>query len=222
MNLVTIKSYPSGIALHLDPDAPFEDILEDVAVKFEDARKFLKNAKVALSIEKRKVSDDEERQIAAVINEHSDVDLLCIVGKNEETNRKYVKALKRVEMQRDENNTRLYKGDISDGDIVESEGSLVVFGNVELGGAVVATKDIIVFGTINGQAYAGMSGDKNSVIICFGQAPRIASIANIKYASKSRIGFSKKVKFVPQILKLVNDKVVAEAIDEDAIREMIK
>ena len=98
MSLSTIKSFQSGIALHLDPNADFELILEDVAVKFEESRKFFRNAKVALSIEDRVVSDDEEKRIISTINQHSDVNILCIVGKNEETNRRFVKALKKVEI----------------------------------------------------------------------------------------------------------------------------
>ena len=143
MSLTTIKSYQNGIALHLDPTADFEDVLADVATKFEESRKFFKNAKVALSIEDRVLSEEEEKRIVVAINEHSDVNLMCLVGKNEETNRKYVKALKRMESQFAENNTRLYVGNINEGDIIESEGSLIVYGNVEMGGAAVAKKDII-------------------------------------------------------------------------------
>lgn len=221
MSLSTIKSYQSGIALHLDPNADFDSIIEDVANKFEESRKFFKNAKVALSIEDRILSEEEEKRIVSTINEHSDVNLLCIVGKNEETNRKYVKALKRVESQRDENNTRLYVGNVSDGDIIESEGSLVVYGNVELGGAVVATKDVIVMGYISGQVYAGMSGDENSVVICFGLSPRKVSIADYKYLDKGRLSFGKKIKFVPQKLKVSNGKVVSEILDGDTISDLI-
>lgn len=221
MSLSTIKSFQSGIALHLDPNADFELILEDVAVKFEESRKFFRNAKVALSIEDRVVSDEEEKRIISTINQHSDVNILCIVGKNEETNRRFVKALKKVESQRDDNNTRLYVGNVGDGDIIESQGSLVVYGNVELGGAVVATKDIIVFGYISGQVYAGMAGDDKSVVICFGLSPRKVSIADYKYLDKGRLSFGKKIKFAPQKLKVSNGKVVSEILDGDTITDLL-
>lgn len=35
-----IKSYPHGIALHLDADAPFTDILEELEEKLKDASGF--------------------------------------------------------------------------------------------------------------------------------------------------------------------------------------
>ncbi|MBP5413948.1 MAG: hypothetical protein ILN61_01730 [Lachnospiraceae bacterium] len=56
MSLSNIKSFQNGIALHLDPNADFEDVLSDIETKFEESRKFFKNAKVALSIEDRIVS----------------------------------------------------------------------------------------------------------------------------------------------------------------------
>lgn len=221
MSLSTIKSFQSGIALHLDPNADFDDVLADVAQKFEESRKFFKNAKVALSIEDRIVSEEEEKQIVITINQHSDINLMCLVGKNEETNRKYVKALKRMESQYAENNTRLYVGNIAEGDIIESEGSLVVYGNVEMGGAAVAQKDIIVFGDITGQVYAGTSGDKKSVVICFGLAPMKLTICDIKFLEKGKVGFGKKIKFVPQKLWIENDKVVSEVVDEHTIKDLL-
>lgn len=40
-DLVLIKSFPNGIALHLDKEAPFEELLEEIAYKFSEARAFL-------------------------------------------------------------------------------------------------------------------------------------------------------------------------------------
>lgn len=48
---VMIKSFQNGICLCLNDSAEFEDILEEVAVKFREARHFFKDARMALSIE---------------------------------------------------------------------------------------------------------------------------------------------------------------------------
>ncbi|MBO4846829.1 MAG: hypothetical protein J5525_11020 [Lachnospiraceae bacterium] len=220
MSLSSIKSFQNGIALHLDPKADFEDVIADIETRFEESRKFFKNAKMALSIEDRVVSEEEEKRIVSAINDHSDINLICIVGKNEETNRKYVKALKRVESESVENNTRLYVGNIGEGDIVESEKNLVVYGNVEMGGAAAAKGDVIVFGNILGQVYAGMSGDVNSVVICLGANPMTVSIANVKFNDKIKQGFGKKVKFAPTIFKNTLDKVICEPLSEESLRDL--
>lgn len=221
MSLSTIKSFQNGIALHLDPNADFEEVLEDIRVKFEESRKFFKNAKVALSIEDRIVNEEEEKKIVSAINEHSDINLLCIVGKNEETNRKYVKALKRVESEQGENNTRLYIGNICEGDIVESEKNLVVYGNVELGGAAAAKGDVIIFGSVTGQVYAGMNGDENAIIICMGPNPKTISIANTKFGDKVKLGFGKKIRFSPVLFRKSGSKVICRDLDEETLEELL-
>ena len=48
-NSVIIKSNAYGLILILDPDIPFEELLQDVGQKFKDAAKFFKNAKMALT-----------------------------------------------------------------------------------------------------------------------------------------------------------------------------
>lgn len=221
MSLTSIKSFPNGISLFLDPNADFNELIEDIANRFEESRKFFRNAKVALAIEGRNVTEEEERQIVNIIGEHSDVTVICLVGKNEETNRKFVKAVKRVETQRDENNTRLYIGNIGDDEIVESEGSLVIYGNVELGGVAVATKDVIVFGYISGQVFAGAPKDESAVVICFGLSPRKVNIGDCKYLDKGRLSFGKKIKFIPQKLYVKDGKVVSEILDSDTITDLV-
>lgn len=222
MSLVTIKSYTSGISLHLDANADFDSIISELEKKFDESRKFFKNAKVALSIEDRIVSDEEEKLIINVINEHSDLDLICLVGKNPETNRKFVKALKRVESQRDDNNARMYVGDIEAGEIVECEGSLIVLGDVCKDAAAVATEDVIILGSVAGQVYAGNTGKKNSIIVAMQLEPDFLSIAGIKQRVKVKNVFGKKNKYSPIIIRLEEDKMVSDSISEEILKGIIK
>jgi len=221
MGLVTIKSYPSGITLHLDSNADFAEVLKEVETKFEESRKFFKNAKVALNIEDRIVSDDEEKLIIKAINDHTDLDLLCLVGKNPETDRRFVKALKRVESQRDDNNARIYVGNVEAGEIVECEGSLIVIGDICKEAAVVATDDVVVIGSIYGQAYAGNTGKKNSIIIAMQLEPELLSIAGVKQRVKVKNGFGRKNKYSPIAIRLVDDKMAPDSISEELVKGII-
>ena len=96
-DLVLIKSFPNGIALHLDKEAPFEELLEEIAYKFSEARAFFGDASMALSIEDRKVSGAEEIQILEAIRKNSSLVIICIVGKDDATNKKFIKALAHTE-----------------------------------------------------------------------------------------------------------------------------
>ena len=73
---VIIKSFPNGIALHLNTDLPFEKLLEEIGYKFSEARNFFGSASLAMSIEGRKVTDAEEIMILETIRENSDLRIM--------------------------------------------------------------------------------------------------------------------------------------------------
>lgn len=75
-NSVVIKSFPSGIVLHLDPDLPFDQLLADVGEKFRESSSFFKDAKMALSLKGRVLSDFEEQQILDAITQNSELRIL--------------------------------------------------------------------------------------------------------------------------------------------------
>lgn len=221
MAKVNIKSFPNGISLHIDENADFSDILEELSQKFEDSRKFFKTSKVALAIENRAVSNEEEKLIIQTIEKHSDVEILCIVGKNNDTNKNFLKALKRLEDQKEENNGRMYVGDVLENDIIESEGNLTVIGDIQDGGACACKGSLIVLGIIYGHAYAGMNGNKEAFIVAGGIDSTNIKIAGYKYSSKIKGIFGKKKKNQFCVLKLKDEKIKANLIDDMNFREFI-
>ena len=68
---VIIKSFPNGISVYLDAEAPYEEIAEEVRVKFTESAKFFKDARMAVSFEGRELSEAEERKLIAIITECS-------------------------------------------------------------------------------------------------------------------------------------------------------
>ena len=76
---VTIKSNKYGINLVLDADMSFADLIKAVVEKFKASANFFKNAKLAISFEGRHLSDDEQQQIIAAIEENTTIEILCIV-----------------------------------------------------------------------------------------------------------------------------------------------
>ena len=55
---VIIKGNKSGIRILLDSELRFEDLLEEVKKKFSDSAEFLGDAKVAVSLEGRELSEE--------------------------------------------------------------------------------------------------------------------------------------------------------------------
>lgn len=94
-NAVIIKSFPNGLSIFLDSELPFSQLLEEIALKFSESANFFKDASMVVSFEGRLLSDLEERQIVDTISANSRLNIVCIMGKDEETDKNFVKALDR-------------------------------------------------------------------------------------------------------------------------------
>lgn len=215
---VVMKSFQNGISIHMDADADFEDVLSEIADKFTNARAFFKDIKVALSLEGRNLSTEEEKRIIQTITEHSDVQIICLIGKNEESGKGIIKALKRVETEKEEYNGRFHRGSLQSGQTLETEGSVVVIGNVEKGAAVIASKDIIIIGSLLGEAHAGVSGGENNFVCALKFDPEKCKIGDYRYSKTKEKGlFSNKSKFIPQIAFVKDNKVQLDNITKELL-----
>lgn len=92
-NAVIVKSFRNGLTLYLDSDLDFGQLLEEVAGKFNESKEFFSDASVAVSFEGRELSFEEEDSLIETIRINSHLNITCIVGKDEEKNRIYGKAL---------------------------------------------------------------------------------------------------------------------------------
>ncbi|MBS7302570.1 MAG: septum site-determining protein MinC [Lachnospiraceae bacterium] len=217
-NLIVMKSFQNGISIHMDEEASFKDILSEIADKFTNAKAFFKDIKVALSLEGRSLSTEEEKQIIQTITENSDVQIICLIGKNEESNKSIIKALKRVEAEKEEYNGRFHRGCLRAGQILETEGSVVIIGNVEKGASVIASKDIIVIGALYGEAYAGASGNESHFICALKFEPEKCKIGDIRcHKSKEKGIFSNKNKYMPQIAHIENQEIRIDNITKELL-----
>ncbi len=216
--MVVIKSYPGGLSLRLNNDEDYETILDEVSNKFEESRKFFKNASVAISVEGRVLDAEEEKRLICAIEEHSDLSVICLVGKNEETNRKFVKALKKIDEMKDEYNNRVFRGNVLASQCVDSEGVLVIIGNVCRGGKVVAGKDIIVMGELEGEALCGQKCE-NSVAIALKMNPSRLIIGSKTY-KPSKSGLFDKRKSEPCVIYDRSGGLVCEVVTPEIIADV--
>ena len=215
---VVMKSFQNGISIHMDSEAYFSDILSEIADKFTNARAFFKDIKVALSLEGRNLSTEEEKQIIQTITRHSDVQIICLIGKNEESGKGIIKALKRVESEKEEYNGRFHRGSLIAGQTLETDGSIVIIGNVEKGASVIASKDIVIIGALMGEAYAGASGNESHFVCALKFEPERCKIADVRFHKTKEKGlFGNKNKFVPQIAYVKDNKIQLENITKELL-----
>lgn len=91
-NSVMIKGNKSGIILVLDAEMDFAELTKEIAKKFKNSAKFLGNAQMALTFEGRELTNAEQKEILDVIEENSDLKIICIVDTNEKNEENFKKV----------------------------------------------------------------------------------------------------------------------------------
>lgn len=218
-DVVLIKSFQNGITLLLNEDASMEQILEELAFKFSEAKNFFGKASVALSIEGRELSNIEEIQLLEVIKQNSNLNIMCIVGHDEETDKKFIKALQHVNRRlSSENEGQFYKGSLKNKQVIETENSIVVLGDVYPGCAVISAKNIIILGGLYGEAYAGGNGQEGAYVVALEMEPERLKIGDFKYkANTKQTKWGIRPKVQPKIAYIKNSKMVFEPLTKDLL-----
>ncbi|MEZ3471823.1 MAG: septum site-determining protein MinC [Lachnospiraceae bacterium] len=219
-NSVILKSFPNGILVILDGTISFQELLADIAAKFREADGFFKDASVAISIEGRELTEEQEREILDAITQNSRLKILCLMGKDEEKNLKFLGVQNKLNFQNDENSGQFYRGTLKDGASIETEHSIIILGDVCEGSCVYSNKDIVVLGTLTGDVYAGAGGNSNHFVVALNMLPGVLQIGDYVYNSQPqktpRWGF-KKPQTVPKIAYTHNGEVQIESITKELL-----
>ena len=221
-NAVIIKSFHNGISVFLKEELPFEELLAEIAFKFRESSNFFKDAKMAISLEGRKLSEEEERMVLDTICENSNIHILCLIGKYEETTQNYLRAIQQMEYRQDEesNSGQFYRGTLKNGQILETESSIVVLGDVYPGSTIISTKDIVILGGLFGKAYAGGNGSEGHYVVALEMSPEKLQIGDFKYKNTKQMRWSIKPKVQPKIAYVKDNKVVMEPITKELLSDL--
>lgn len=211
-NYVNIKSFPHGLKVFLDETAAFDDLLNEIVIKFKDSEKFFKNMKIAITFEGRTLTEEEERQIIGAIVSACDIQITCIVGKDQETEHTFLKAVAQMAYEEAENTGQFYKGTLKDGQLLETEKSIVILGDVYPNASIISKKNIVILGGLYGEAYAGADG-ANHFIVALDMAPQKLRIGDFRgQLTEKQNRWLIKPKHVPKIAYVKDNRIVFEDI----------
>lgn len=167
---VTIKGIRDGLVFLFDDQCPFEDILEDLEDKLHGAQgQLLIGPIVHVTIQtgKRLLSDIEKDEIRSLLSVYGNLIIQNFVVTSAEGSAKRKQE------------SFLYKGTVRSGQRIEHDGDIMIIGDVNPGGQVVATGDIFVMGTMRGTAHAGYAGNEHAVIAAVYFQPTQLRIGNV-------------------------------------------
>ncbi|MEW4413786.1 septum site-determining protein MinC [Clostridium sp. AN503] len=206
---VVIKSSKSGMTVILDPECTFEELLAEVSMKFRESSRFWGNVQMALLLEGRELTAEEEFRIVNTITENSGIEVLCLIDNDLNRIERCEKALNQKLMELSSRTGQFYRGDLHRGESLESEASIVIIGDVRHGARVTAKGNIIVLGELRGSVHAGVAGDRDAVVAAMEMAPLQIKIADIMqhYGDKGR-----RLGKGPMIANVENCSICTKAI----------
>ncbi|MDY3249230.1 MAG: septum site-determining protein MinC [Candidatus Choladocola sp.] len=175
---VILKSNPYGLILNLDPDLPFEDLKKAVGEKFRVSAGFFKNAKLALTFRGRVLTKEQEALLVDEIVQNSRIHVLCIVDEEKASAEYYRKAVTHALEKQQESDGQFYRGTLRSGQILETESSIVIIGDVNPGAQIVSKGNIVILGCCMGNVYAGASGNRDCFVAALTLKPMQVRIAD--------------------------------------------
>lgn len=157
---VSINLKRNQIVIKIAEDAEQKQIMLSLTKKLSDLKKLYKDEKTPIRIVGKVLKNREIDEIQELIKQNIDVDVEFDMPKSLGLS-SITRAFKQ-EIAVSE--TKFHRGSLRSGQRLETEGSLVVIGDVNSGAEVVASDNIVVLGNLRGLAHAGAKGNKNAII----------------------------------------------------------
>lgn len=175
-----MKSSRYGIAIYLDDKLPYRELLLTVREKFEAAARFFADAEMTVEFIGRTFTEEEERQMVETIEDASGVHILCIIDKDDSTEKIHKRVLDESREALHAKDGMFYKGTLRGKQILESETSIVIIGDIEDGATVVSKGNVVITGTVYGTVIAGAGGNYESIIAALHMRPRKLKIGDVR------------------------------------------
>ena len=161
-NHVIIKGKNDRLVIALDPDISFLDICDILKTKILEARNFIGNSRMAIEFSGRTLTNEEENTLIGIITDNSNIVISYIFSKRTDSEEEM--DLENINPLIEEGKTHFFRGTLRSGSKIESDGNVVVLGDVNPSSIIKARGNVIVLGHLNGTVYAGLGGDDRAFI----------------------------------------------------------
>ncbi|WP_195576364.1 septum site-determining protein MinC [Paenibacillus sp. 1001270B_150601_E10] len=168
-SLVTIKGVKDGLVFLLDDKSDFSDVLHDLRAKLEHTSQFFSGPIVYVDVKlgARSVVDEQKTELVEILRQRGNLlirSIQCDAESKPQEKGYQVQTL---------------TGIVRSGQVLRHEGNLLFLGDVNPGGLIESTGDVVVCGALRGTVHAGVNGDDNAVIVASLFAPTQLRIADV-------------------------------------------
>ena len=159
-NCVSINLKKDKIVIKIAENAEQREIVAKLAKKLPELKKLYKDEKTPIKIVGKVLKNKEIDEIQEMIKENINVDIEFDMPKSlglSSITRTFKQEIAISE-------TKFHRGSLRSGQKLETEGSIVILGDVNSGAEVIASDNIVVLGNLRGLAHAGAKGNKKAII----------------------------------------------------------
>ncbi|WP_141433627.1 septum site-determining protein MinC [Bacillus sp. 03113] len=157
---VTIKGTKDGLTLHLDDNCSYEELIQELNVKLSENSSYSPDGRPLISVKvqvgNRYLSNVQQEELLHLIHQKKNFMVESIYSN--------VVTRADAEKMKEQNEIVSAARIVRSGQILEASGDLLLIGDVNPGGTVLAGGNIFILGTLRGIAHAGCTGNKKAVI----------------------------------------------------------
>lgn len=219
MNSVVIKGNKYGIVLVLDASLSFEQLKLNITSKFRESKEFFGKCSMAISFEGRQLTTKEEQEVVDIITDNTDISILCIIDNDKQREEMFKKSINEKLGELSPQSGQFYKGTLRSGQVLESESSLVILGDVNPGAKIISSGNVVVLGALKGTVYAGVSGNPESFVVALEMNPMQIRIGDI-IARCSDKSINKGKKIETKIAFLEDDNIYIETLNKEVLNDI--
>ncbi|WP_272495694.1 septum site-determining protein MinC [Bacillus pinisoli] len=171
---VTIKGTKDGLTLHLDDRCSFQELLSEIEEKLsanQQTQPDRPHIVVHVKVGTRYISKEQEEVLGSLIGKKKNL----VIGSIDS---EVVTVAEALEWKKQTEVSTVCKM-IRSGQVLEVPGDLLLVGDVNPGGTVIAGGNIFIMGALRGQAHAGTGGNEEAVVVASVMKPTLLKIASI-------------------------------------------
>lgn len=170
---VTIKGTKDGLTLHLDDSCSYEELKKELDQKLSASYRANEDRPlmtVHVKVGNRYLSENQKEELRGLIRQKKNL----VVDSIESA----VITKEEADMRKAENEVSTVARMIRSGQVLEVPGDLLLVGDVNPGGTVMAGGNIFIMGALKGIAHAGCMGNDESIIAASVMTPSQLRIAD--------------------------------------------
>ena len=161
MNNIKITQTTNEIVITMNVVSEVDELYVELEEKVPKLKEFYQSANTPIRITGKLFTESESEKIKEIINKEIDVE----INFDQPSDLLGLHAIKKVfQTETEISETKYIRSSIRSGQIEEYSGSLVIMGDVNAGGEVIAGGNIAIVGALRGLAHAGANGNTKAII----------------------------------------------------------